>query len=77
MSDDLVTNIVLRQRKEREDFIAHIEALEAENARLREALSTARAALEHAKHNMPHPDQMVDDVLALIDQPIASTEGGE
>jgi hypothetical protein len=34
MSDDLVTAIVLRQRKERQDFIARIEALQAERDRL-------------------------------------------
>jgi multidrug efflux pump subunit AcrA (membrane-fusion protein) len=32
-------------------------------------LAKAREALEHAKNNMPHPDQMIDDAIALLNTP--------
>lgn len=35
------------------------------NATLIAAAPTMLAALLHAKANMPHPDQMVDDAIAL------------
>lgn len=36
--------------------------------RLSALLKTARDALTHAQQNMPHPDQMIDDAIAAIEQ---------
>jgi hypothetical protein len=86
MSDDLVTAIVMRQRAEKDAIADRIKALEAEAGRLRQALATARAdALQEASaslvvwrfHAPLHHRLQQEAILALIDQPIASTEGGE
>lgn len=55
---------------ERDDLAKKLEKVKvlmalgfAENER---RLAVAEKALEHAKLNMPHPDQMIDDALAAL-----------
>jgi hypothetical protein len=47
---------------------ARLDAREAEaySAWLERRLAKAAEALRHAKLNMPHPDQMIDDTLAEL-----------